>query len=125
MVTPTSITLYSQNGTGNSSTRSTVNYGKICDNGGGVSSLCTPAASSGGDGCVPLPVRWCFLPWLPSSAAESPSRLERTGTRATVPRCWLRQTREVCMCGAKGELWETILIKKGSLQNISNFGKRL
>ena len=31
----------------------------------------------------------------------------------------------MCPCGAKGELWETILIEKGSLQNISNFGKRL
>ena len=29
------------------------------------------------------------------------------------------------MCGAKGELWVAVLLEKGSLQNISKFGKRL
>ena len=32
---------------------------------------------------------------------------------------------EVDTSAAKMELWETILCEKGSLQNISNFGKRL
>ena len=32
---------------------------------------------------------------------------------------------EVDTSAAKSELWETILSEKGSLQNISNFGKRL
>ena len=32
---------------------------------------------------------------------------------------------EVDTSAAKRELWEAILSEKGSLQNISNFGKRL
>ena len=32
---------------------------------------------------------------------------------------------EVDTSAAKMELWETILCERGSLQNISNFGKRL